>query len=520
MARPGAPGPARGDSSGQRRPRDRGGLVDRRAGLADRAVHRRLAGRPAVRRAGDQRAGRRPRCRRRRLHERRRAEGRPPRRGGRCYRRPPRGAGPRRLRSAGGAHRRRHRLAGVRGPGRPGLHPGPERRPPAHAAGRRRRRGCRRPGRARPLQRRTGPARVGGGRDRPQPVQPHGVARRAAGDRRCAGAGVKRLVIIIGAALAGGVLGGGVMLAIQATDSDPQDAAPPLRASAERTATTTTTRPPTEEPDPTATTAPQPAPSVLLAWSRNGDQRGLDPGLEPAAGQWVVVSSVVEDASIGGAELAVDVAPGARLGLASPRYLLVAYDGDRPALENRLLAALARGTVVQFRGPGETPYLRQADAVLPQAQIKARFGEFSYRTTVGDAIEPDPAWESESIVTREVPLLGQVRCHRGIIDALVGALTEIERAGLAALVHQAGYDGCFVPRFVAGSDSLSRHAWGAAFDIGVSTNPTGVESAQDPRLGEIFRRWGFTSGDSCHSRMTSPCCSVAKPTEPRTATSW
>ena len=360
---------------------------------------------------------------------------------------------------------------------------------------------------------------------------------------------MKRLVIIIGAALAGGVLGGGVMLAIQATDSDPQDAAPPLRASAERTATTTTTRPPTEEPDPTATTAPQPAPSVLLAWSRNGDQRGLDPGLEPAAAAAPDVSAtslvragnldLVGSRSVEGAPVdnlapgwaipldavAVDPArhaefipiadrdaistlgPGEavlgrtsaelrRLGLASPRYLLVAYDGDRPALENRLRAALARGTVVQFRGPGETPYLRQADAVLPQAQIKARFGEFSYRTTVGDAIEPDPAWESESIVTREVPLLGQVRCHRGIIDALVGALTEIERAGLAALVHQAGYDGCFVPRFVAGSDSLSRHAWGAAFDIGVSTNPTGVESAQDPRLVEIFRRWGFTSGDS------------------------
>lgn len=401
---------------------------------------------------------------------------------------------------------------------------------------------------------------------------------------------MKRLVVIIGSALAGGVLGGGVMLAIQGGDSDPEDADPSLRASAERAATTTTTPPPTEEPDPTATTAPpQPVPSVLLAWSRNGAQRGLDPGLEPAAaaapdvsatslvhagnldlvgsrsvegapiddlaggwaipldaiavdpaphaafvpiadraaittlgpgeavlgrtsaelrrlgpggvielagGQSVVVSGVVEDASIGGAELAVDVATGARVGVAGPRYLLVAYDGDRPALEDRLRAALGPGTVVQFRGPGETPYLRHADAVLPQAQIKARFGEFSYQATGGGEIEPDPAWESESIVTREVPLLGAVRCHRGIIDALVGALTEIERAGLAALVEQAGYDGCYVPRFVAGSDSLSRHAWGAAFDIGSSTNPTGVESAQDQRLVEILRRWGFTSGDS------------------------
>jgi hypothetical protein len=391
---------------------------------------------------------------------------------------------------------------------------------------------------------------------------------------------MRRLAVIIGAALAGGALGGGVMLAIQGTDSEPEDPAPPLRASAERTPRTSAT---------TTTAQPESVPSVLLAWSRNGDQRGLDPGLEPAAaaapnvgatslvragnldlvgsrsvegapvddlapgwaipldaiavdparhaefvpiadraalstlgageavlgrtsadlrrlgpggvieladGQVVVVSGVVEDASIGGSELAVDVATGARLGLASPRYVLVAYDGDRPALEDRLRAALAPGTVVRFRGPGETPYLRHADAVLPQAQIKARFGEYSYRPTGGGGIEPDPAWESESVVTREVPLLGTVRCHRGIVDALVGALTEIERVGLAALVEQAGYDGCFVPRFVAGTDSMSRHAWGAAFDIGFSTNPTGVESAQDPRLVEIFRRWGFTSGDS------------------------
>jgi D-alanyl-D-alanine carboxypeptidase len=400
---------------------------------------------------------------------------------------------------------------------------------------------------------------------------------------------MKRLAVIIGSALAGGLLGGGVMVAIQADEAEPGDPAPALPTSAERAATTPTTPSTRPPPSPTTTAPDPPVPAVLLAWSRSGAGRGLDPGLEPAAaalpnvgatslvraggldlvgsrdmegtrvdslppgwsipldaaavdpahhadfvpiadratiaglgpgeavlgrtsaelrrltiggvieltgGRSVVVSAVVEDASIGGAELAVDVPTGERLGISTPRYVLVAYRGDRPALEDHLRAAVAPGTVVRFRGPGETPYLRHADAVLPQAQIKARFGEFSYRARAGGGFEQDPGWQAENIVTRRVPILGAVVCHRGIIDALVGALTEIETAGLGNLVEQAGFDGCFNPRFVAGSDSVSRHAWGVAFDMGFSSNPTGLESVQDPRLVDIFRRWGFTSGDS------------------------
>jgi hypothetical protein len=394
--------------------------------------------------------------------------------------------------------------------------------------------------------------------------------------------------VVIAAALAGALLGGGVMVAIQADDRPATDATSPPRTAMERAATTLAT--PSTRPLPYPTdTAADAVPSVLLAWSRSGTGRGLDPGLEPAAaafpgvgatslvragglelvgsrdmeggrvdalapgwaipldavavdparhadfvpvadraaiaglrpghavlgrtsaglrrlavggvielagGGSVVVSGVAEDASIGGAELAVDVPTGERLGLTTPRYLLVAYGGDRPALEDHLRAALRPGTVVRFRGPGETPYLRHADAVLPQAQIKARFGEFSYQPGSDGGFQQDPGWQAENIVTRRVPILGAVRCHRGVVDALVGALTDIEKAGLAGLVEQAGYDGCFNPRFVAGSDSVSRHAWGAAFDMGFSSNPTGLESVQDPRLVEIFRRWGFTSGDS------------------------
>src|SRR4029450_5373915 len=139
------------------------------------------------------------------------------------------------------------------------------------------------------------------------------------------------------------------------------------------------------------------------------------------------------------------------------------------------------------RGPAEPPYLPPADAALPQAQIKARFGEFSYRARAGGRFEQDPRWQAENIVARRVPVLGTVRCHRGILDALVGALTEIEKAGLAGLVEQAGYDGCFNPRFVAGSDSVSRHAWGAAFDMGFGSNPTGLASVQDTRLVQMPR---------------------------------
>ncbi len=219
--------------------------------------------------------------------------------------------------------------------------------------------------------------------------------------------------------------------------------------------------------------------------------------IDLAGGRSVVVAGVVEDATIGGAELAVDLVTGDRIGLDRPRYLLVAYDGDRSAVEDRLRSALAPGVSVRFRGPGETPFLRHGDAVLAQAQIKARFGEFSLQRSAegGRGFEQDPRWQAEHIVTRDVPILGRVTCHRAIVPALVGALGEIHKAGLAGLVEQVSYDGCWNPRLVQPGAGVSRHAWGVAFDLGFSSNPTGFESVQDPRLVEIFRRWGFTSGD-------------------------
>jgi hypothetical protein len=230
----------------------------------------------------------------------------------------------------------------------------------------------------------------------------------------------------------------------------------------------------------------------------SAELRRLSPGgvIDLAGGQSVVVAGVVEDATIGGAELAVDLATGERIGLDRPRYVLVAYDGDRSVVEDALRSALAPGVSVRFRGPGETPFLRHGDAVLAQAQIKARFGEFSLRRRAGArAFDQDPRWQAEYIVTQDVPILGRVTCHRAIVPALVGALREIENAGLGGLVDQVSYDGCWNPRLVQPGAGVSRHAWGVAFDLGFSSNPTGFESVQDPRIVEVFRRWGFTSGD-------------------------
>jgi hypothetical protein len=237
-------------------------------------------------------------------------------------------------------------------------------------------------------------------------------------------------------------------------------------------------------------------PGQALLGRTSADLRRLGPGgvLRIAGGLELTVAAVVDDTAIGGAELAVDRATGGELGLTTPRFLLAAYTGDRAAIEARWRAALTGGDAVRFRGPGETPFLRHGDAVLPQAMIKARFGEFAYRPGAGDQVEQDPAWQQANLVQVDLPIIGRARCHRDVMGALAGALGEVERSGLAPLVDPAGFAGCWNARRARGGTALSRHAWGVAVDLNAGANPTGFASVQDPRLLDIFTRWGFTEG--------------------------
>jgi hypothetical protein len=252
----------------------------------------------------------------------------------------------------------------------------------------------------------------------------------------------------------------------------------------------------------------------VLLGATSSRLRRLDVGgrLTFAGGSSFTVAGVVDDEVVGAAEVALTTAGAAGLGATSPAYLLFTSTADRAALEALVRDLAGPDRAVRLRGVGETPFLRNGDAVLPQVLVKERFGEFTYRRSPGggDDIDPDPAWVDAHIVTESVPILGSVRCHRAVIPALRGALGDVERENLAHLIPAAEYLGCFVPRTTRYDEQLSRHSWGIAFDLNYPTNPTGQRSAQDERLVEILQAWGFTWGgewlvpDPAHFEFVRP----------------
>lgn len=232
----------------------------------------------------------------------------------------------------------------------------------------------------------------------------------------------------------------------------------------------------------------------VILGSTSARLRGVGSGSEMLLedGTSLRVTEVVNDLAIGAAEVAMTHATGEELGLDTGRYLLVRHSGSRKDVERAIRSRLPDGAAVRIRAPGETPVLRHGDAVLPQVRIKEVFGEFAYRPTGDGTFDVDPSWREESIVTADIPLLGTLRCHRNMVNALRGAMEQLAERNLASLIQQS--QGCYNPRFIAGGKGISRHAWGAAVDINIGANPEGLESVQDPRLLEVMERWGFTSG--------------------------
>ena len=171
-----------------------------------------------------------------------------------------------------------------------------------------------------------------------------------------------------------------------------------------------------------------------------------------------------------------------------PNVLLIAVaPGADP---NATVSALASAVGTQVNVAGKRP------SFLNGRAASALFGSFSYVVNDDGTIQQDPNWVARYIVRAKVPIFRWVTCHRMMVPQLRAALGEVQRAGLASKIDLAQFGGCYVARKMLWdpTNPVSMHAWGLAIDFNVATNQYGARPTMDPRIVEIFERWGFAWG--------------------------
>jgi hypothetical protein len=138
-------------------------------------------------------------------------------------------------------------------------------------------------------------------------------------------------------------------------------------------------------------------------------------------------------------------------------------------------------------------------AVAAGGSVATAVGVYSYRL-VGNRVVPSAAWVAANIRTEEVPILGRLTCNKIMFPQLRAALSEVQREGLASKIYQTA--GCYNSRFIAGTTSLSNHAFGIAIDLNSLQNQRGTVGQMDREVVAIFEKWGFSWGG--HWRYTDP----------------
>ena len=242
-------------------------------------------------------------------------------------------------------------------------------------------------------------------------------------------------------------------------------------------------------------------PGHVLLGARSARLRGLHAGdRTDIGGLRLRVAAIVPDTVIGDAEMFVTPADGRRLHLPPDRYLLIlpASASSWASIAAALRRAAPPGTRMRVRAPGTARVLHEASAVLTPLEEKLRFGEFAAmpHATPAGYLTIDPRWQATHLTTVAVPILGKVTCNRAFIPPLRAALRAVARQHLQRLINSQDYGGCYAPRLIPGhpGQELSHHAFGSAIDINVHANPQGRRPHQDPRLIQIFARYGLTWG--------------------------
>jgi hypothetical protein len=134
--------------------------------------------------------------------------------------------------------------------------------------------------------------------------------------------------------------------------------------------------------------------------------------------------------------------------------------------------------------------------VVPVGPFSEAVGTYRYTPTGDGHVSPDAAWVKDHIVTKTVPILGQVTCNKYMMPQLKAALAEVVKRHLEKYLYH--YDGCYNPRFIAGTNTLSNHAFGLAIDLNAAQNQRGTVGQMNPEVVAIFKYWGFAWGGDWH----------------------
>jgi hypothetical protein len=166
----------------------------------------------------------------------------------------------------------------------------------------------------------------------------------------------------------------------------------------------------------------------------------------------------------------------------------------------RAAAAIANRLEGRAREPETPPLAPVAPAspassprVLSTAEMDKLFGPLPWSPVDGNdsAITVEPAWVAQNLVTIDIPQLrdvpgangGRITVHRVIAERVRALFAEWEQAGLLSRIRS--FDGSYAPRRIRGSTSISKHAYGVAFDLNAKANPLGAPAAPQGAEGSL-----------------------------------
>ncbi|WP_183092659.1 M15 family metallopeptidase [Nocardioides stalactiti] len=200
-------------------------------------------------------------------------------------------------------------------------------------------------------------------------------------------------------------------------------------------------------------------------------------------------------AQVGTIDAVVNTEWGEALGMPEDNALVVSTGAFSPqAVKKQLKKLLGPDMSITdldiVAEAGLDPGVRQTAQVI--GTFAEAVGVFRYTPIGGGRVQPDAAWVREHIITETLPLLGKVTCNRFMMPQLKAAVLEIQAAGLGSEIKY--HVGCYYPRFIAGSTTLSNHSFGLAIDINSLENQRGTVGQISRAVVAIFKKWGFAWG--------------------------